>query len=132
MSLAQTVTSVAVILSAGGSFACFYILLHLPMTLSIYLALPFAMPFALAGFLRIHGMPPIDYLKKRRKVMQTAILTRRPAYVVNAVQIMNEIHAGKAQAKAGEMPKGKKVILQSEDEIFLRAKEFEKLSAGKE
>lgn len=97
------------------------------MTLSIYLALPFAMPFALAGFLRIHGMTPFEYLKKREKVMKTAVLTRRPSYVVDAVKIMDEIHTEKAQTKASETVNGKNVILQSEDEIFLRAKEFERL-----
>lgn len=97
------------------------------MTLSIYLALPFAMPFALAGFLRIHGMTPLEYLKKRKKVMKTAVLTRRPSYVVDAAKIMDEIYMEKAQTKASETANGKNVILQSEDDIFLRAKEFERL-----
>lgn len=129
LSLSQTVTSVAVILSAGGSFAFFYIFLHFPMTICIYLALPFALPFAVAGFMRIHGMSPFDYMRKKRKVTQTAILSRRPSYVVDAWQIQQELKREKDRKKQERKVNRKKVCLQTEDEIFLRIRQLERRDA---
>lgn len=47
-------------------FASFY--LHLPQTICFYIAMPFALPVAIAGFLKIDGMPPLEYLRKRKEI----------------------------------------------------------------
>lgn len=73
-------------------------------------------------------MTPFEYLKKKRKVRQTALLTRRPPYVVDAAKIMEEIHTEKQNTKEYETVKGKQVILQTEDELFIRVKAFELLA----
>ena len=39
---------------------------HLSQSVSFYLALPVVLPIAASGFLRIHGMTPLEYLKRRR------------------------------------------------------------------
>lgn len=72
-------------------------------------------------------MSPFDYLKKKKKVMNSAILTRRPSYVVDAEMIMGEIYQQRAKEKADSSSIGKKILLQTEDEIFLRTKEFERI-----
>ena len=64
--------------------------------------------------------------------MQNAILTRRPSYVIDAVKIMDEINMEKAEVKTSESINGKKVILQSEDDIFLREKSLKNCPEKKE
>ena len=56
-----------VITGASASLvANFY--LHLPQTICFYIAMPFALPVALAGFLKIDGMPPMEYLRRRKEI----------------------------------------------------------------
>ena len=77
--------------------------------------------------MRIHGMSPFDYMRKKRKVTQTAILSRRPSYVVDAWQIQQELKREKDRKK--QKVNRKKVCLQTEDEIFLRIRQLERRDA---
>lgn len=47
--------------------------------------------------------------------------------MVDAEKIMEEIYHQRAANKATNSVIGKKVLLQTEDEIFLRTKEFERI-----
>lgn len=74
MTLKQTVMCA---LTLGVGAGCYFLcngVLGLPQTLSLYLVFPAALPFAAAGFLKIDGLPPLEYLKRRRDV------TKRPVY----------------------------------------------------
>lgn len=72
-------------------------------------------------------MSPFEYLKKKKKVVHAAVLIRRPSYVVDAEQILSEISLQRTEEKGGGKNTGKRVLLQTEDEIFLRTKEFERI-----
>ncbi|MCD7957062.1 MAG: PrgI family protein, partial [Lachnospiraceae bacterium] len=61
------------VLTLAVGIGCYFLcnsVLGLPQTVSLYLVFPAALPFAAAGFLKIDGMPPIEYLKRRREVTQ--------------------------------------------------------------
>lgn len=129
LTLQQTVAAVAVLISAGSSFAVFYILVGLPMSISIYCALPFALPFAVAGFLKIRGMSPYVYLQKKHKVAAQPVFVRKPAYVQITTEYSENEEAGNITISQ------KTVILGTEEELFLRSKAYEELAkreSGKE
>ncbi len=118
LTLQQTVAAVAVLISAGGSFAVFYMVLGLPMSISIYAALPFSLPFAAAGFLKIHGISPYVYMKKKRAVQTHPVFVRNPEYLQEAV---------KKQQKDPELQEKRspeKVLLVTEEESFLRDRQY--------
>ena len=56
---------------------------HLPQTISLYLALPFALPFAAAGFLRVHNMAPDRYFRLKKKVKEQPAYYFRPQIVAD-------------------------------------------------
>jgi len=74
LSARQTLYSAATIAVGGGMFALFNLVLHIPAEVSIYLSVPFAVPFAAMGFVKIHGVPPDEYLKRMREAR------RQPMY----------------------------------------------------
>ena len=45
-------------------------ILHLEAAVSFYLALPIVLPIAATGFLKIHGMTPLEYVKRRRGALK--------------------------------------------------------------
>ncbi|MCD7956053.1 MAG: PrgI family protein, partial [Lachnospiraceae bacterium] len=69
------------VLTLAVGIGCYFLcnsVLGLPQTVSLYLVFPAALPFAAAGFLKIDGMPPLEYLKRRREVTQTPLYRYRP------------------------------------------------------
>lgn len=121
LTLQQTVAAVAVLISAGGAFAVFYIFVGLPMSVCIYCALPFAMPFALAGFLKIRGMSPYVYFHKKHRVESQPMYVRKPAYVTYTTEYSEELNT------QPEQPVKNPVLLETEEELFLRSRAYEKL-----
>ncbi|MCD7956775.1 MAG: PrgI family protein [Lachnospiraceae bacterium] len=78
MTLKQTVMCA---LTLGVGAGCYFLcngMLGLPQTISLYLVFPAALPFAAAGFLKIDGLPPLEYLKRRRAVTKRAVYRYRP------------------------------------------------------
>ncbi|MCD7884276.1 MAG: PrgI family protein [Lachnospiraceae bacterium] len=78
MTLRQTTMCVLTLAVGIGCYFLCNSVLGLPQTVSLYLVFPVALPFAAAGFLKIDGMPPLEYLKRRREVTQTPLYRYRP------------------------------------------------------
>ncbi|MCD8154396.1 MAG: PrgI family protein [Clostridiales bacterium] len=78
MTLRQTTMCVLTLAVGIGCYFLCNSVLGLPQTVSLYLVFPVALPFAAAGFLKIDGMPPLEYLKRRREVTQTPLYHYRP------------------------------------------------------
>ena len=74
LTLKQTAISVISVAAGTGTFLFALYVLHLSQSASFYMALPVVLPIAASGFLRVHGMTPLEYFKKRRSV------TRMDAY----------------------------------------------------
>ena len=66
LTLKQTALSIVSVAAGTGTFLLSSYVLHLSQSVSFYLALPVVLPIAASGFLRIHGMTPLEYLKRRR------------------------------------------------------------------
>lgn len=67
LTLKQTALSIVSVAAGTGTFLFGTYILKLDQTVSFYLALPVVLPIAASGFLRIHGMSPVEYLKRRRE-----------------------------------------------------------------
>lgn len=68
LTLKQTALSVVSIAAGTGTFLLSTYVLKLDTSVSFYLALPVVLPIAASGFLRIHGMTPFEYYKRRQSV----------------------------------------------------------------
>ena len=66
LTLKQTALSIVSVAAGTGTFLLSSYVFHLSQSVSFYLALPVVLPIAASGFLRIHGMTPLEYLKRRR------------------------------------------------------------------
>ena len=74
----QTMISAAAVISGACIFLLLYMGLGLPQSLSLYLTLPVVFPIAAAGFLKIHGMSLVEYMRRRHKVRQNDIYLYHP------------------------------------------------------
>ena len=68
LTLKQTAISIISVGAGTGLFLLARYGLKMDQSASFYLSLPVILPIAASGFLRIHGMTPLEYLKKRRSV----------------------------------------------------------------
>ena len=68
LDFSQTMHALGTVASGVAAFLFAYFYLHLPQTICFYIAMPFALPVALAGFLKIDGMPPMEYLRRRKEI----------------------------------------------------------------
>ena len=66
LTLKQTALSIVSVAAGTGTFLLGSYVFHLSQSVSFYLALPVVLPIAASGFLRIHGMTPLEYMKRRR------------------------------------------------------------------
>ena len=104
---------------AAFLFAHFY--LHLPQTICFYAAMPFALPVAIAGFLKIDGMTPMEYLRRRKEIR------RIPEYFYCPEPLSESFHEG----TGGLDQAGEKTQKDKNKQVFitgLSASEKEKLS----
>ena len=100
LTLKQTAISIVSVAAGTGTFLAASYGLHLPQSMSFYLALPVVLPIAASGFLRIHGMTPLEYFKRRRGAI------RRDIYCFVPELIMYP-----EKEKQVEAPKAKSVML---------------------
>ena len=70
LTLKHTAVSILSVGAGTGLFLFARYVLKMDQAASFYLSLPVILPIAASGFLRIHGMTPFEYLKKRRSVTQ--------------------------------------------------------------
>ena len=78
LTLKQTALSILSVAAGTGMYLVSSYLLHLPQTISFYLALPVVLPIAATGFLRIHGMTPGEYIRRKRGVRKKELFTFLP------------------------------------------------------
>ena len=68
LDFSQTMHALGTVASGVAAFLFAYCYLHLPQTICFYAAMPFALPVAIAGFLKIDGMTPMEYLRRRKEI----------------------------------------------------------------
>lgn len=68
LDFSQTMHALGTVASGVAAFLFAYFYLHLPQTICFYAAMPFALPVAIAGFLKIDGMTPMEYLRRRKEI----------------------------------------------------------------
>ena len=68
LDFSQTMHALGTVISGAAAFLFANFYLHLPQTICFYIAMPFALPVAIAGFLKIDGMPPLEYLRRRKEI----------------------------------------------------------------
>ena len=70
LDFSQTMHALGTVISGASAFLFANFYLNLPQTVCFYIAMPFALPVALAGFLKIDGMPPMEYLRRRKEIQR--------------------------------------------------------------
>ena len=81
LTMRQTLFAVAAVVVSGGLLAFFLIYLKLNASVAMYLTLPVAFPIIAVGFIRIHGIPLGEYLKRKKKVEQQSSFFYQPEMV---------------------------------------------------
>lgn len=81
LTMRQTLFAVAAVVVSGGLLAFFLIYLKLNASVSMYLTLPVAFPIIAVGFIKIHGIPLGEYLKRKKKVQQQSSFFYQPEMV---------------------------------------------------
>ena len=81
LKMRQTLFAVAAVVVSGGLLAFFLIYLKLNASVAMYLTLPVAFPIIAVGFIRIHGIPLGEYLKRKKKVEQQSSFFYQPEMV---------------------------------------------------
>lgn len=119
LSFRETLYSFLTLVMGTAAFFLCYLILKLPQTISLYIALPAAMPFAMAGFGKIHGLPIGEYLKLKRQAK------RKPEYVYKPEYLRQMVSFERADPKPGK-GKNKELFLGDEKE----ADEFAEEDAG--
>ncbi len=94
LTLRQTVMAALTVAAGIGAFVLFYFVVRLPQTIALYLIFPFAVPVALAGFMKIDGKTPYEYLKMRLRVTSNPVYTFKPI----SFSVLEEQENEKAEA----------------------------------
>jgi len=81
LTMRQTLFAVAAVVVSGGLLAFFLIYLKLNASVAMYLTLPVAFPIIAVGFIKIHGIPLGEYLKRKKKVEQQSSFFYQPERV---------------------------------------------------
>lgn len=122
LSMKETITAAAMILSGTAGFLFFYMYLGLPQTVAMYCMLPLPMAIGVAGFLRIRGRSLPEYLKSRRKIMDTPVYYFRPRILEEA-----EPHTDGRQHTGTGKGRKRKIYLGEDGELTGNEKEHEGL-----
>ncbi len=86
----QTMISAGAVICGACMFLLLYMGVGLPQSVSLYLTLPVVFPIAAAGFLRIHGMSLIEYMRRRRKVRENPIYLYHPVMLQLAEEMEDD------------------------------------------
>ena len=81
LTMRQTLFAVAAVVVSGGLLAFFLIYLKLNASVAMYLTLPVAFPIIAVGFIKIHGIPLGEYLKRKKKVERQSSFFYQPEMV---------------------------------------------------
>jgi len=122
LTMRQTLFAVAAVVVSGGLLAFFLLYLKLNASVAMYLTLPVAFPIIAVGFIKIHGIPLGEYLKRKKKVQQHSSFFYQPEMVFWANQGMlpkeerEEMSDGKNHNQSGGRER-KKFYLETEETI---------------
>lgn len=122
LTMRQTLFAVAAVVVSGGLLAFFLIYLKLNASVAMYLTLPVAFPIIAVGFIKIHGIPLGEYLKRKKKVQQQSSFFYQPEMVFWANQGMlpkeetEEMSGGKNRNQNNGKER-KKFYLETEETI---------------
>lgn len=81
LTMRQTLFAVAAVVVSGELLAFFLLYLKLNASVAMYLTLPVAFPIIAVGFIKVHGIPLGDYLKRKKKVQQQSSFFYQPEMV---------------------------------------------------
>ena len=81
LTMRQTLFAVAAVIVSGGLLAFFLLYLKLNASVAMYLTLPVAFPIIAVGFIKVHGIPLGEYLKRKKKVQQQSSFFYQPEMV---------------------------------------------------
>ena len=77
----QTLFAGLAVMAGAAAFLIMHIFFGLPQSVALYAALPVVFPIAAAGFLKIHGMTLLEYLKARKAVRECPGYDYKPVMV---------------------------------------------------
>ncbi len=103
LTLKQTAISIISVAAGTGTYFFASYVLKLDQTVSFYLALPVVLPIAAGGFLRIHGMTPALYLKRRRETVSRDAWFFSPDFEIEA----EETSAGSIKPRVWQLDAGR-------------------------
>jgi len=123
LTMRQTLFAVAAVVVSGGLLAFFLLYLKLNASVAMYLTLPVAFPIIAVGFIKIHGIPLGEYLKRKKKVQQQSSFFYQPEMVFWANQGMlpKEEAEDKSGRKNNNQDSGKerkKFYLETEETVL--------------
>lgn len=103
LTLKQTVTSVVALVLGAGMFLGLTMLFGISQTTALYLTFPVVFPIAAVGFLKIDGMTPVTWLKRRTAIRDMPVYFFHPD-----TQDIKEKKAGIEEMSSHSKRKGKK------------------------
>ena len=112
----QTVMSVLALVSGTAVFFICFGMFGIPQSVSLYLALPAAFIFAASGFLKIDGMAPITYLKKRLYCIRNPLYVSVPDVLADLEERDKNTTEKERKIKGG--------LLETEEELEKRMEEY--------
>ena len=123
LTMRQTLFAVAAVVVSGGLLAFFLLYLKLNASVAMYLTLPVAFPIIAVGFIKIHGIPLGEYLKRKKRVQQQSSFFYQPEMVFwsNQGMLPKEEAEDKSGRKNNNQDSGKerkKFYLETEETVL--------------
>lgn len=139
LTMRQTLFAVAAVAVSGGLLAFFLLYLKLNASVAMYLTLPVAFPIIAVGFIKVHGIPLGDYLKRKKKVQQQSSFFYQPEMVYWQNQGLQNFREGdtdktdseekeslEKRGKTNRKKEFRKLYLETEESILEAEKCLEK------
>ncbi|WP_321048616.1 PrgI family protein [Porcincola intestinalis] len=139
LTMRQTLFAVAAVVVSGGLLAFFLLYLKLNASVAMYLTLPVAFPIIAIGFIKVHGIPLGEYLKRKKKVQQQCSFFYQPEMVYWLNQGLRDykdtdsderdatrMESPEKRGKANRKKKFRKFYLETEETIPEAEKRSEK------
>ena len=117
LTMRQTLFAVAAVVVSGGLLAFFLLYLKLNASVAMYLTLPVAFPIIAVGFIKVHGIPLGEYLKRKKKVQQQSSFFYQPEMVYwqnQSLQGSQEADLDEQDAEEKKTPKKGKAARKKE------------------
>ena len=128
LTMRQTLFAVAAVIVSGGLLAFFLLYLKLNASVAMYLTLPVAFPIIAVGFIKVHGIPLGEYLKRKKKVQQQSSFFYQPEMVFwqnQGFKDSMDMDSGERDAKAKKNLESRSKTTRKKDlrKIYLETEE---------